>query len=591
MRHTRYGYWLEEAGPVEPTRPLEGDTTADVVVVGARLPRPLDGVAAEGARARARRRRARGRPRRPRAERAERRLRLDALGRPADPARQRRRRAAPSRSAAPPSAPFTGSARSATSRTSTRTYRPAARCRSRRATAQVGDWDELVEACEARRRAPRGPAALARRGRGAVRARRPSSAACSCRPRRTSSRRCLALGLRASGDRGAASGSTSARRSRRVGPDGARADARRERCAAGAAVLAVNSATAGFHGFRHALLGRLEPHGDHRAGARRDRGDRLDGRREHPRLPHAAPLPPHDAGRPDRPRLGRRADGLRRRATATGSTSTASAGRHAAAALRRLFPQLARPRGRRTPGAARSTSRRRTCRSSDRAAASITGSASPATASGRPTSAARSSPASRSIAATSSRGSPIVDPDRKLFPPEPLRFVGGTTIRAALVRRDDAHDRGDSARSPHRLRLLAAPPARAAAAPLGRSPSRRRSNASTSSSAALGSTCSGARCAASVSAELQEDGRERLEEIGRQARLLAGSRRSRASLRRSGPTWRRCSGACAARRRRGRGSCGGGRRAPARARRSRGPRAAPGRAARSRPCRTTRSTS
>src|SRR6478735_1461497 len=35
MRHTRYGYWLEEAGPVEPTRPLEGDTTADVVVVGA----------------------------------------------------------------------------------------------------------------------------------------------------------------------------------------------------------------------------------------------------------------------------------------------------------------------------------------------------------------------------------------------------------------------------------------------------------------------------------------------------------------------------------------------------------------------------
>ena len=37
----------------------------------------------------------------------------------------------------------------------------------------------------------------------------------------------------------------------------------------------------------------------------------------------------------------------------------------------------------------------------------------------------------------------IVEPDRKLFPPEPLRFIGGTTIRAALVRRDDAHDRGD----------------------------------------------------------------------------------------------------------------------------------------------------
>ena len=34
MRHTRYGWWLEEAGPAEPTAPLEGDSTADVVVVG-----------------------------------------------------------------------------------------------------------------------------------------------------------------------------------------------------------------------------------------------------------------------------------------------------------------------------------------------------------------------------------------------------------------------------------------------------------------------------------------------------------------------------------------------------------------------------
>jgi glycine/D-amino acid oxidase-like deaminating enzyme len=34
MLHTRYGWWLEEAGAVTPTRPLEADTTADVVVVG-----------------------------------------------------------------------------------------------------------------------------------------------------------------------------------------------------------------------------------------------------------------------------------------------------------------------------------------------------------------------------------------------------------------------------------------------------------------------------------------------------------------------------------------------------------------------------
>ena len=34
MRHTRHGWWLEEAGAVVPTRALEGDTSADVVVVG-----------------------------------------------------------------------------------------------------------------------------------------------------------------------------------------------------------------------------------------------------------------------------------------------------------------------------------------------------------------------------------------------------------------------------------------------------------------------------------------------------------------------------------------------------------------------------
>jgi glycine/D-amino acid oxidase-like deaminating enzyme len=34
MRHTRHGWWLEEAGEVLPTRPLEGDASADVVIVG-----------------------------------------------------------------------------------------------------------------------------------------------------------------------------------------------------------------------------------------------------------------------------------------------------------------------------------------------------------------------------------------------------------------------------------------------------------------------------------------------------------------------------------------------------------------------------
>ena len=34
LRHTRYGFWLEEAGGIERTAPLAADTTADVVIVG-----------------------------------------------------------------------------------------------------------------------------------------------------------------------------------------------------------------------------------------------------------------------------------------------------------------------------------------------------------------------------------------------------------------------------------------------------------------------------------------------------------------------------------------------------------------------------
>ena len=44
-------------------------------------------------------------------------------------------------------------------------------------------------------------------------------------------------------------------------------------------------------------------------------------------------------------------------------------------------------------------------------------------------------------------GLALVEPERRLFPPEPLRWAGGTAIRAALVRRDAAHDRGGEADS------------------------------------------------------------------------------------------------------------------------------------------------
>ena len=50
-------------------------------------------------------------------------------------------------------------------------------------------------------------------------------------------------------------------------------------------------------------------------------------------------------------------------------------------------------------------------------------------------------------------GLAIVEPDRKLFPPEPFRYVGGTIIREALVRRDAAIDLG---RTPDRVSSLVA---------------------------------------------------------------------------------------------------------------------------------------
>src|SRR6476620_5569801 len=34
MRHTRFGYWIEEAGAAEPRLPLAGEREADVLVVG-----------------------------------------------------------------------------------------------------------------------------------------------------------------------------------------------------------------------------------------------------------------------------------------------------------------------------------------------------------------------------------------------------------------------------------------------------------------------------------------------------------------------------------------------------------------------------
>ncbi len=62
----------------------------------------------------------------------------------------------------------------------------------------------------------------------------------------------------------------------------------------------------------------------------------------------------------------------------------------------------------------------------------------------------------------------LVEPGRKLMPPEPLRWAGGSAIRAALVRRDAAHDAGTAAGSGDVVRRLAAAPPGPAPSPLTR---------------------------------------------------------------------------------------------------------------------------
>jgi glycine/D-amino acid oxidase-like deaminating enzyme len=45
----------------------------------------------------------------------------------------------------------------------------------------------------------------------------------------------------------------------------------------------------------------------------------------------------------------------------------------------------------------------------------------------------------------------IVDPPRKLFPPEPFRYAGGSVIRRALMAKDAAEDAGREPNTPTRL--------------------------------------------------------------------------------------------------------------------------------------------
>ena len=311
MKHTPHGYWLEEAGTVEPAAAAGRRARAPTcVVVGGGYTGMWAAWHAEGARARGAGRPARGgRALRPRAERPQRRLlqrdvalaaeHARALGRRGGAGGRPRRRGRGRRDrrllrGARGSTP--GSAAAATSRS-----RPP---RPHDATWRGG------------RRLPR--AGRGRRGAGArARARSPSaaprrpSAAASSSPTR---RRCSRPGWRsacASGCSRPGSRSSSPRRCRRLRrrPTGSRRAPPAAWCARERAVLAIGGAAKGRRGpLRGRLIGRLLPHRPHRAGPRAARGDRLDRRRVHHRQPRPGRLLPHHPGRPDRLRLGRRPD-------------------------------------------------------------------------------------------------------------------------------------------------------------------------------------------------------------------------------------------------------------------------------------------
>jgi glycine/D-amino acid oxidase-like deaminating enzyme len=437
MRHTRYGYWLEEAGPVEPTRPLEGDTTADVIVVGGgylglwtawqlkALEPGLDVVVLEA--------------------------RLAGHG----PSGRNGGFVSTLWDDLPILRESVGDAKAvAVCRASERAvrgigafceeqgvdawYRAGGTLQVATSETQLGDWDELVAAC----REVGAPEEAQPLSRDEVAARCASPAflggmalrtAANVQPAR------LALGLRA---RVIEAGVRLHERTPvgRVAASGT-ATTTTGTVRAGAAVLAVNTATGGFSGFRHALavasshMVITEPVPDVIEGAGWTGGENIHDCRT---LLHY-----FRTTRDGRIALGwgggqmgvagRHRDRL---------DIDAAAARHAAAALRRFFPALAGRELTHAWGGPIDVSPTHLpifgSRGSVHHGFGFTGNGVGPSYLGGEILARLALDRRDEIT-----GLAIVDPDRKLFPPEPLRFLGGTTIRAALVRRDDANDRGD----------------------------------------------------------------------------------------------------------------------------------------------------
>ena len=438
MRHTRYGYWLEEAGPVEPTRPLEGDTTADVVIVGAgylglwtawqlkALEPGLDVVVLEAGLA------GHGPSGRnggfvstlwddlP--------ILRDRVGdtRAVEVCRASERA-------------VQGIGAFCAEQGVDARYRAAGTLQVATSEAQVGDWDELVDGVRGRRRALGGAAADAGRGREAMRvAGLPGGlllpTAANVQPA------LLALGLRAKVIDGGRPAPRADAGAKAVGGR-ERVDARGETVRAGAAVLAVNSATAGFHGFRHALsvasshMVISEPVPDVIEEIGWTGGENIHDCRtllHYLRTTKDGRIALGWAG-------GQMGFGGRHRDRLDIDPSAA---RHAAAALRWLFPQLAGREVTHAWGGPIDVSPTHLPIFGSRGRVhhgfGFTGNGVGPTYLGGEILARLALDRRDEITRLA-----IVEPDRKLFPPEPLRFIGGTTIRAALVRRDDAHDRGD----------------------------------------------------------------------------------------------------------------------------------------------------
>ena len=327
MLHTRHGWWLEEAGEVTPTRPLDGDASADVVVVGGgylgmwtawhllELEPELDVVVLESAVC------GHGPSGRNGGF-------CESLWGDAPTLREHAGDAAALAVCRASEDAVRGIGAWCESNGVDAWFREAPMLRVATTESQLGSWDDIVRAA-AELGAPEEVVSVSADD---VRARCASPlflGGALYRLNATVHPARLALGLRAKLlERGVRIHERTA--VTRLDPDGG-AEARSGRVRANAAVLAVNSAAASFPGIPALARRRVEPHRPHRADPGRPRRARLDGRRGDRGQPHARPLHAHDPRRTNRVRLGRRGDGdgRPRRPTASSSTGTSSRRRSA----------------------------------------------------------------------------------------------------------------------------------------------------------------------------------------------------------------------------------------------------------------------